>query len=137
MNGVPDDLGTVDLPSGRAVLLSISGAPGRAWTSSFRNSCKDILQPGGVSVHTTELELTPRSDTADYGHLAVYRTVDLDELGGGAQTGFRDGDELVCREMETAADRWIGVDPYDDPAHLKLVVGEYPVHVVRPLDPAT
>ena len=29
---------------------------------------------------TTELELTPREETADYGHLAVYRLADLERL---------------------------------------------------------
>jgi hypothetical protein len=121
MNEVPDDLGTFDLVWSCCALEHL-GSPRAGLDFVLRTL--DLLRPGGVSVHTTELELTPRSDTADYGHLAVYRIVDLDEL---AREVRRRGFVMETNwyvSMETAADRWIGRHPYDDPAHLKLVVGE-------------
>ena len=47
-------------------------------------------------MHTTELELTPRAETADYGNLAVYRKDDLDRLAERVrEPRVRDRDELV------------------------------------------
>jgi hypothetical protein len=84
----------------------------------------DLPEPGGVSVHTTEFELTPRSETADYGNLALYRKADLDRLAERVRSlGFEIETNWYV-SMDTAADRWVSVGPYshDDPAHLKLVI---------------
>ena len=75
-------------------------------------------------MHTTELELTSRADTAEYGNLVVYWTRDLDGLA--EEVGDR-GFEIETNwyvAMETAADRWIGRPPSDDPAHLKIQIGD-------------
>ena len=120
MNAVPDDLGELDLAWSCCALEHL-GSP--AAGLDFVLGTLDLLRPGGVSVHTTELELTPRDDTAEYGNIVVYRTVDLDELARKVrERGFLMETNWYVA-METAADRWIAQHPYDDPAHLKLVVG--------------
>ena len=85
-----------------------------------------MLEPGGVSVHTTELELTPRAETADYGNLAMYRTHDLDRLAERVRSRGFEIETNWYVSMETPADRWVSVPPYphDDPAHLKLAIGD-------------
>ena len=121
MNAVPDDLGSFDLAWSCCALEHL-GSPGAGL--DFVARTLDLLRPGGISVHTTEFELTPRGTTADYGNIVVYRPVDLDEfIGAVRKRGF----EIETNwhvAMETPADRWIGHHPYDDPAHLKLVIGE-------------
>jgi hypothetical protein len=75
-------------------------------------------------VHTTELELTPHTETRDYGNLAVYRKVDLDRLVERVRSlGFEIETNWYV-SMDTPADRWVSLPPYpnDEPAHLKLVV---------------
>ena len=123
MNAIPDDLGLFDLVWSCCALEHL-GSPEAGLEFVVRTL--DLLEPGGVSVHTTELELTPLAETADYGNLAVYRKVDLDRL----VERIRDlGFEIETNwyvSLETPADRWVSLPPYshDDPAHLKLVVGD-------------
>lgn len=121
MNRIPDDLGTFDLVWSCCALEHL-GSPRRGLDFVVRTL--DLLEPGGVSVHTTELELTPREETADYGHLAVYRTIDLDELASRARALGFDMETNWYVSLDTPIDRWIAAHPYDDPAHLKLTIGE-------------
>jgi 2-polyprenyl-3-methyl-5-hydroxy-6-metoxy-1,4-benzoquinol methylase len=122
MNALPDDLGRFDVVWSACALEHL-GSPEAGLEFVVRTL--DLLEPGGVAVHTTELELTPRAKTADYGHLAVYRTADLDRLAERVrEMGFEMRTNWYV-SMETAADRWISLPPYPhgDPAHLKLVIG--------------
>ena len=119
MNQIPQDLGTYDFVWSCCALEHL-GSPRAGLDFVLRTL--DLLRPAGVAVHTTELELTPRAETADYGHLAVYRIPDLD---GVAESARERGFEIETNwyvAMETAADRWIGRHPFDDPAHLKILI---------------
>ncbi len=127
MNEVPDDLGSYDL-IWSACCLEHLGSPARGL--AFVERCGPLLRPGGVSVHTTELELTRKQETADYGNCAVYRAADLVDLAGRLQ---RQG--LTCElnlyvALETRQDRWIslvlspGQITLEDRAHLKLVIAD-------------
>jgi 2-polyprenyl-3-methyl-5-hydroxy-6-metoxy-1,4-benzoquinol methylase len=122
MNAVPDDLGRFDLVWSACALEHL-GSPEAGMEFVVRTL--DLLEPGGVAGHTTELELTPREETADYGHLAVYRVIDLDRL---AERVRSKGFEMATNwyvAMDSPADRWVALPPYphDDPAHLKLAIG--------------
>ena len=68
MNAIPADLGRFDLIWSSCALEHL-GSPKAGLEFVVRTL--ELLKPGGVSVHTTEIELTLRDDTADYGHLAV------------------------------------------------------------------
>jgi hypothetical protein len=123
MNAVPDDLGRVDLVWSCCALEHL-GTPQAGLEFVVRTL--GLLEPGGVPVHTTELELTPRAETADYGNLAVYRRADLDRLAERVRSLGFEIDTNWYVSLETPADRWVSLPPYphDDPAHLKLVVGD-------------
>jgi 2-polyprenyl-3-methyl-5-hydroxy-6-metoxy-1,4-benzoquinol methylase len=123
MNLVPGDLGRFDL-IWSACALEHLGSPEAGTDFVLRTLA--LLRPGGIAVHTTELELTPRTATADYGHLAVYRVDDLNKLRFEVR---RRGLEMEANwyvAMDSPADRWIALPPYphDDPAHLRLLIGE-------------
>jgi 2-polyprenyl-3-methyl-5-hydroxy-6-metoxy-1,4-benzoquinol methylase len=123
MTDIPNDLGTFDLIWSCCALEHL-GSPEAGL--EFVRSTLGLLEPGGVSVHTTELELTPREQTADYGHLAVYRKEDLDAFAARVRAlGFKIETNWHV-SLDTPADRWIALPPYPhtDPAHLKLVIGE-------------
>jgi SAM-dependent methyltransferase len=127
MNAVPADIGQFDIVWSSCVIEHL-GTPQRGMDFVLE-SCK-LLRPGGVAVHTTELELTPQSETRDYGHCAVYRIGDLEDLarripevGGEATFNF-------AVSMDRFEDRWISVihtghgrDLVDGP-HLKLAIGD-------------
>lgn len=124
MNDLPADLGTFDFAWSSCVIEHL-GSP-RLGLDFIRNSC-DFLKPGGISVHTTELELIPRAETMDYGHMAVYRPEDLLAF----QDRMRnDGFEISLNlhvPMDAPEDRFVSL-PYDDAledeSHLKLVIGD-------------
>ncbi len=123
MNEIPDDLGRFDLVWSACALEHL-GSPDAGIEFVIRTL--ELLEPGGISVHTTELELTSRAETADYGNLAVYCVADLDRLADSVRSmGFEMATNWYV-SMDTPADRWISLPPYphDDPAHLKLVIGE-------------
>lgn len=127
MNDVPADLGTFDVIWSSCVIEHL-GSPERG-LEFVLESCR-LLAPGGIAVHTTELELTSRDTTADYGNCAIYRLQDL--------RGFEKRlSEVGCTSsfnyyvpMDTREDRWIsligveGASAPPDLAHLRLAIGD-------------
>jgi hypothetical protein len=128
MNAVPDDLGPCDLTWSSCALEHL-GSPEHGLR--FVRRTASLLAPGGVAVHTTELELTERSITADYGHLACYRPADLRAL---ADDLIADGFEIELNfhvPVDSPEDRWISVVLLHGPelaagelSHLKVTIGD-------------
>ncbi len=127
MNAVPDDIGTFDIAWSSCVIEHL-GSPSRGMDFVLE-SCA-LLRPGGIAVHTTEFELTLKSETMDYGHCAVYRIPDLLDLEArladvGCEATFN-----FSVSMDTPADRWISLvhkglaNDLPDVAHLKLALGD-------------
>jgi SAM-dependent methyltransferase len=127
MNAVPDDLGQFDITWSSCVIEHL-GSPARG-LEFVLESCRR-LRPGGIAVHTTELELTAQDETRDYGHLAVYRLDDLraflarlPEVGCEATVNF-------TVSMDTFEDRWVSLvhtehrQALPDGPHLKLAIGD-------------
>jgi SAM-dependent methyltransferase len=124
MNELPADLGSFDFAWSSCVIEHL-GSPQKG-LDFIRNSC-DFLKPGGVSVHTTELELIPREETVDYGHMAVYRPDDLLAFQERMQA---DGFEISLNlhvPMDAPEDRFVSLPDdaaLEDESHLKLVIGD-------------
>ena len=125
MNALPADLGTFDVVWSSCVIEHL-GSPTLAM--DFVLESARLLEPGGILVHTTEYELTRRSDTADYGNCAVFRLVDLEQL---RERVLAEGFEMTLNPyvaMDSPEDRWISLalTPHQatlpDPAHLKLAI---------------
>jgi SAM-dependent methyltransferase len=123
MNELPPDLGHFDFTWSSCVIEHL-GSP--ALGLEFIRKSAALLNPGGVGVHTTELELVPRETTRDYGHCAVYRPSDLLELEQQLLADGFDVDFNLHVPMDAPEDRFISpVDPkIPDPSHLKLVIGD-------------
>ena len=130
MNHVPADLGTFDIAWSSCVIEHL-GSPQHGMDFVLE-SCR-LLKPGGIAVHTTEMELTDKPKTMDYGNCAIYRVDDFIDLerrlasvGCTASFNFSIG-------METFEDRWVSLLahpihgphlPDPDGLHLKLVLGD-------------
>jgi hypothetical protein len=123
MNAIPPDLGRFHLVWSCGSLEHLGSAQAGL---EFVLRSLELLEPGGVAVHTTELELVPHAATRDHGHLAVYRPDDLDGLVARIQEhGLEiEANWTVC--LDTPADRRISLPPYasDEAVHLKIVVGD-------------
>ncbi len=127
MNEIPADIGLFDVVWSSCAIEHL-GSPGRG-LDFVLETCA-LLKPGGIAVHTTELELTPKAETADYGHCAVYRIQDLQDLEKRVRDAGYDVRLNFHVAMETPADRWISLlgtfseKALPEPAHLKLVIGD-------------
>jgi hypothetical protein len=78
-----------------------------------------MLKPGGVAVHTTELNCVSDTETLDKGGTVLFRkrdfeqmAYDLKQLDCDVSLNFHLGDQPV--------DRHIDVPPFTQEAHLKL-----------------
>jgi hypothetical protein len=128
MNEVPDDLGPCDLIWSAGSLEHL-GSPGRGM--QFVKRTAELLSPGGVAVHTTELDLVPHEQTVDYGELACYQPRDLRQL---AAELTDDGFEIELNlhvSLDAPPDRWVSVIMLHGPelaagefAHLKVAAGD-------------
>lgn len=118
MNNLPSDLPSCNFIWSSCVIEHLGGF--RA-TKAFLVNASELLLPGGVMVHTTELELCKRRKMADYGNCAVFRPTDIVDL---IRTLRQRG--LVVYEsfflpMESYFDRYISPPPYESSMpHLKL-----------------
>jgi hypothetical protein len=123
MNAVPDDLGTFDLVWSACAIEHL-GSPQAGL--DFVHQSLALLAPGGVAIHTAELELTHMDHTAEYGHCAVYRAVDLEALARDlTERGFEIELNLHV-PMAAPEDRYVALPPYPptDPSHMKLQIFE-------------
>jgi len=125
MNDVPDDLGSFDVIWSSCSIEHL-GSPERGL--DFVLDTSRMLAPGGIAVHTTELELTRRDTTADYGNCAVYRLVDLERFAERLAEAGLTSTFTFNVPMDTPEDRWIslvgvegGAAPHDV-AHLRLAL---------------
>jgi hypothetical protein len=123
MNAVPSDLGGAQLVWSCGSLEHL-GSPEAGLDFVLRTL--SLLEPGGVAVHTTELELVPQPATRDYGHLAVYRPDDLDSLVARIREGGFEIESNWTVSLDTPTDRIVSIPPHmsTEPVHLKLVVGD-------------
>lgn len=126
MTDVPDDVGTFHLVWSCGSLEHL-GSPRAGLDFVLRTL--DLLEPGGIAVHTTELDLVPQDVSVDYGHLAGYQPHELADFVEEVRArGFEmDGNWYVC--LDTPEDRWIselenGISDVDlhRRVHLKVAV---------------
>ena len=90
----------------------------------FEDSIR-CLKPGGMAVHTTELNLTSNDQTLDKGPTVLFRRKDFERLAlrlistghEVAQIKFDSGD----RELDSHVD----APPYGSNVHVKLALGQY------------
>ena len=81
------------------------------------------LAPGGVSVHTTELNVSSDRDTVETGGTVLYRRRDLAALARNLRRmGYRI--RLDLADGTTPEDRHVDVAPFTD-VHLRTAIGDY------------
>ena len=81
------------------------------------------LRPGGVGVHTTELNVSSSTDTLELDALVLFRRSDIERLAAELTAA---GHHIECtfHTGDYPNDRWIDREPYTD-THLKLGLGEH------------
>ncbi len=81
------------------------------------------LRPGGVAVHTTELNVSSATDTTETGPTVLFRRQDLERLADQLRAA---GHQITCtfHTGDYPNDRWVDVAPFTN-THLKIRMGEH------------
>lgn len=84
----------------------------------------NCLKPGGIAVHTTEYNISSKTDTLDNEGTVIFRQCDIQKM---IDTLIRQGHsvEMDWDEGNGVADQFIDVAPYAHNPHLKLQIGKY------------
>ncbi len=80
----------------------------------------ECLRPGGVAVHTTELNVTSNEDTLREGVTVIFRRRDLDEMAAALRGAGHTVEPLELDFGDTPADRHVDLPPYPQQTHLRL-----------------
>ncbi len=120
MRTIPHDIGAFDLVWSCCAFEHL-GSPEAGLEFVLRTL--ELLEPGGIAVHTTELELTRKEKVADYGNLVIYRKEDLDRLADEARARGFEIETNWYVALDAPADRHVSLPPYGE-SYLKLSVGD-------------
>lgn len=119
MTAIPDDLTGFDFTWSSCAYEHLGSI--EAGLDFFENSLA-CLKPGGIAVHTTELNLSSNSDTLDFGATVVFRRRDFESL---AARLIRQGHDVIPITFDSGQsdlDRIIDLPPYSNDPHLRLAL---------------
>lgn len=125
MNHIPEDIGEYDFCWSSCAIEHVGSLE---LSKEFLKKSLAVLKPGGIAVHTTEINLESNENTVEEGVSVIYRRKDLEEIqqwceemGYIMQLSFKRGD-LVEGDM------YVDFPPYTfdkSPYHICLFVGPY------------
>lgn len=92
---------------------------------AFFEASLATLKPGGVAVHTTELNLTSDGETVSTGETVLYRRRDLLALAERLAAAGHEVIPLTFDQGDQLDDRHVDVPPYSSDNHLKLALGQF------------
>jgi SAM-dependent methyltransferase len=116
MNEIPDDLGLFDFNWSACAFEHLGSI---ALGCQFIHNAARLLAPGGVAVHTTELNCSSNDETLDHAGTVLFRRRDFEQL---ARELIADGFEIEFNFNlgDLPVDQYIDVPPYLGNAHLKI-----------------
>jgi SAM-dependent methyltransferase len=117
MNMIPADLIDFDFTWSSCAFEHLGSI--EAGLDFYANSLK-CLKPGGIAVHTTELNLSSNKLTLDNNDTVIFRRRDFEAL---AERLLADGHDVLPITFDSGddeLDRFIDLPPYSQDAHLKL-----------------
>jgi hypothetical protein len=89
------------------------------------NCVERCLRPGGIAVHTTELNLSSDEDTISSGPTVIYRRKDIRELIDRLIARGHDVQPFKPAPDVHVLDFHVDAPPYTHDPHLKLALGRY------------
>lgn len=91
----------------------------------FLTAQMDCLRPGGIAVHTTELNLSSNGETVTSGPTVIFRVTDLEQIIKLLQ---RDGHSVAPLDLDLGSDPMdhdVARPPDFSQPHLRLELGPY------------
>jgi len=119
MNAIPNSLSGFDFTWSSCAYEHLGSI--EAGLAFFENSL-NCLAPGGLAVHTTEINLSSNDGTLDRGSTVIFRRRDFEQL---AARLISLGHEVFPITFDTGQedlDRIIDLPPYSNDPHLKLAL---------------
>ncbi|HET6912126.1 MAG TPA: class I SAM-dependent methyltransferase [Rhodanobacteraceae bacterium] len=122
MRQIPEQLGDFDFLWSSCALEHL-GSLDRG--IEFVENAMRCLRPGGIAVHTTEINCDSDEETLETGHSVIYRRHDLTRLARELQRNGHDVEPLDFSLGVGPADRVVDEPPYTGETHLKLRIGKF------------
>jgi hypothetical protein len=119
MTAIPPDLTGFDFTWSSCAYEHLGSI--KAGLAFFENSI-DCLKPGGIAVHTTELNLSSNGDTLDHGSTVIFRRRDFEALAERLIAQGHDVLPITFDCGDTELDRVIDMPPYSSDSHLRLAL---------------
>jgi len=88
--------------------------------ATFLKGANELLKPGGVSVHTTEINISSLDTLFDDGNIVIFRDNDLRRLDRDMRSQRGCIENLDLDPGSEVLDVAYSVPPYDKGAHVKL-----------------
>ena len=121
MNHIPDDLGQYDFVWSACAFEHLGTI---RHGHDFIMNAADLLAPGGIGVHTTEMNCSSNLRTLDNSSTVLFRRRDFRAM---AQALGKRGFE-VCMNFDQGdepLDRYVDLPPYRGDEHLKLKIAKW------------
>ncbi|UWU23550.1 hypothetical protein N2601_25155 (plasmid) [Rhizobium sp. CB3060] len=122
MNHIPPDLTGFDFCWSACCLEHLGSI--ELGLEFIANSLKTI-KVGGVSVQTTELNLSSNEETVETGDTVLFRRKDLERFIERMRDEGHEVEGLTVAPTATPIDDHVDVPPYSHNPHLKLLLGQY------------
>lgn len=120
MRALPDGLGPFDFLWSSCAMEHLGSL--REGMDFVRGAMR-YLKPGGVAVHTTELNCASDTETVETGHDVVYRQRDLRQLAAELGANGHAVSPFDFALGDSDIDRHVDEPPYDQVIHLKVRIG--------------
>lgn len=91
----------------------------------FLVNVMDVLKPGGVSIHTTELNLSSLDRTIEAGGSVIFRKKDLDDVSNALRILGHEVADIDYNSGNDPHDLVPDRPPFSVENHVKLKIGEY------------
>lgn len=119
MNAIPADLTGFDFTWSSCAYEHLGSI--EAGLAFFENSLA-TLNPGGLAVHTTELNLSSNTDTLNDGTTVIFRRRDFEALADRLILQGHEVFPITFDSGESELDRIIDLPPYSSDPHLRLAL---------------
>jgi hypothetical protein len=122
MTDIPDDLGGFDFCWSACAFEHLGSIEAGL---SFVQRSLDPLRPGGISVHTTEFNVTSNDLTMEHRTTSLFRRRDMEVLALRLIAEGHDVAQIKLDSGEHVMDDHVDVPPYANDPHLKMALMRY------------
>lgn len=122
MNAIPQDLNGFDFCWSSCAFEHLGSI--KAGLTFVRESVR-TLKPGGLAVHTTELNLSSNRDTVDRESTVIFRRRDMEQLALDLVSRGHEVAQINYDQGSTPLDDYVDMPPYASNNHLKVALGKY------------